>query len=108
MKAKKIAKKTGNVSIASDEAWVVYHATTGHIHHVHRVITMPGGTKPKPAEIKTRAMELARKGGGESPLEILMVPHEKFHLAATHKVDPKKKSLLSEPTKYAGPPTPLS
>ena len=99
-------EKSENAEIASDHAYVVYHTMTGHIHHVHRVITLKGSTEPKPDEIKTRALELARKGAAESPFETLMVPSEHLHLGATHKVDPKKKSLISEPMKPRSRATP--
>jgi hypothetical protein len=53
----------GDVEIESDQVCAVYDAKSGRIEHLHRVITLKGGTNPKRSEIEARAMELARQKG---------------------------------------------
>jgi hypothetical protein len=89
---------TGTIEVQSDQACVVYDAQTGRIHHVHRVVTLRGGAEPPQDTIEARALELAaKKGRNVSQLKTLMVPPERLHPGATHKVDPDTSSLVSEP-----------
>jgi hypothetical protein len=89
----------GNIEVASDQACVVYDAKTGRIQHVHRVITLRGGDEPKRSEIETRAIDAARKSSPKLQLKTLVVPSEQLYPGATHKVDPKKRSLVSKAIK---------
>jgi hypothetical protein len=89
----------GNIEVASDQACVVYDTKTGRIQHVHRVITLRGGDEPKRSEIETRAIDAARKSSSKLQLKTLVVPSEQLHSGATHKVDPKKRLLVSKAIK---------
>jgi hypothetical protein len=93
----------GKIEVESDQAWVVYDAKTGRIHHVHRVVTLKGGTQPESSDVEARVMDIvATKGGKVSQLKTLVVSPEQLHPGATHKVDVKKKSLVSKPIKQDG------
>ena len=98
------SETTDNREVASDQACVVYDATTGRIHHVHRVVTLRGGAEPKRSDIEARAIEFAsaHKGAGKMQVKTLIVGPEQLHDGATHKVDPKKRSLISTPIKFKG------
>jgi hypothetical protein len=94
------SETTGNREIASEQACVVYDATTGRIRHVHRVVTLGGGTEPKRSDIEARALEIARrthKGTRTMQVKTLMVAPDQLQAGSTHKVDPKKRSLISTP-----------
>ena len=94
------SETTGNREIASEQTCVVYDAT-GRIHHVHRVVTLRGGTEPKRSDIEARALEIARtrKGARKTQVKTLMVAPDQLQAGSTHKVDPKKRALLSTPIK---------
>jgi hypothetical protein len=94
----------GDIEVASDQACVVYDATNGRIQHVHRVVTLKGGTEPNRSEIEARAMEFAatHQGIGKIRVKALLVSHEQLTAGATHKVDPKKGTLISTPIKFKG------
>jgi hypothetical protein len=93
---------TGKIEVESDQAWVVYDEKTGRIQHVHRVVTLKGGTEPKRSEIEARVMDIAAKKGRDvSQSKTLMVSPDQLQPGATHKVDPKKRTLVSKPIKQA-------
>jgi len=95
-----VLQLTGDVELESDQACIVYDANTGRIQHLHRVITLKGGTKPEPSEIEARAMEFAaQKGKKTSQLKTLLVSSEQLHLGTAHKVDLKTGSIISKPLK---------
>ena len=90
----------GDVEIESDQACAVYDARTGQIEHLHRVITLKGGTSPERSEIEARAMELAAgKGKKTSHLKTLLVSPEQFHPGMIHKVDLRTGSIISKQRK---------
>jgi hypothetical protein len=91
------SETTDNHEIASEQACVVYDATTGRIHHAHRVVTLRGGVEPKRSDIETRALEIARtqQGTRTAKVKTLMVAPEQLQAGFTHTVDPKKRSLVS-------------
>jgi hypothetical protein len=90
----------GEIEIESDQACVVYDAKTGRIEHLHRVITLRGGTNPERSEIETRTMELAGQNGKKtSRLRTLIVSPEQFRPGREHKVDLETGSIISKQLK---------
>ena len=90
----------GDVELESDQACAVYDANTGRIEHVHRVVTLKGGTNPEPGEIEARAMEFAAQNAKKtSQLKTLLVSPEQLHPGTAHKVDLKTGSIISKPLK---------
>jgi hypothetical protein len=88
----------GDVEIESDQAYAVYDAKTGRIEHLHRVITLKGGTNPEPGEIEARAMEFAAQNAKKtSQLKTLLVSSEQLRPGRVHKVDLKTGSIISKP-----------
>ena len=91
---------TQGIDLESEQVCAVYDAKTGLIHHVHRVITLKGGTAPSRSEIEARAVELAtQKEKTASKFKTLHLSPEQLHPGATHTVDPKTGSLVSKPIK---------
>jgi hypothetical protein len=90
----------GDVEIESDQVCAVYDAKSGRIEHLHRVITVKGGTNPKRSEIEARAMELARQKGKKTlHLKTVLVSPEQFRPGRVHTVDLKTGSIISEQLK---------
>jgi len=90
----------GDIEIESDQACAVYDANTGRVEHLHRVITLKGGTKPERSKIEARAMEFATENAKKtSQLKTLLVSPEQLHLGTAHKVDLKTGSIISKPLK---------
>jgi hypothetical protein len=99
----------GDLETESDQACVVYDAKTGRIEHLHRVITLKGGTNPERSEIEARAMELAgQKEKKTSSLKTLIVSPEKFRPGREHKVDLKTGLIISKPFKQRHKRMPLT
>jgi hypothetical protein len=51
----------GILPVKSSRACVVYDADTGHVHHIHQVVTFEGGREPTESEIEAHAMTVARR-----------------------------------------------
>jgi hypothetical protein len=56
-----VQQSGGTVPVKSSRACVVYDADTGHVHHIHQVVTLEGGREPNESEIEAHAMALARR-----------------------------------------------
>jgi hypothetical protein len=85
----------GDAEISSEQVCVVYHAQTGDIFHVHRVVNLRGAKAPQASEIEARALELAhtlRPGSRPLQMKTLFVQPEDF--AASAKVDLQSLKLI--------------
>jgi len=88
------------VEVQADQVCAVYDEKTGRIHHVHRVITLKGGSHPSRKEIESRAIEHAkREGKTSSNLKTVHLSPDQLHPGATHKINPKTGLLVSKPIK---------
>jgi hypothetical protein len=94
-------QKMEMVDVTSDTTCIVYDAKTGGIRHVHQVLTLKDGTKPKPSEIEKRALGFtAEQGASTSQLATLTVSSDKVPPGAMYGIDTKKKVIVSEPVAH--------
>jgi hypothetical protein len=95
------ATAVGVAKIASEQVCVVYHANTGNIVHVHRILNLEGAKTREAPEIEARAVELAlslQKKKDRSKMKTLMVPPEEFTPPGPFKVDLRRKRLVAKPS----------
>ena len=94
------ANQTGaTVAVQSLKACVVYDATSGQIHHQHRVLTLAGGHEPSEAEMERDALGrvAARRGGPPGgKLAVLHVAPDAMRPDASYRVDVAKRALVAE------------
>ena len=73
---------------------VLYDRDTGHIVHVHKVVSLPSGRPPASDHVEKRAMELAAQGGRDvSKLKALHVSATEWDESYPHRVDPRSGRL---------------
>jgi hypothetical protein len=88
-------KTTGTAKIRSVKCCVLFDGETGAIQHVHRVVTMEGGTETSDAEMETRALKLAKDHGIKTTqIQIAHVDAKAFAARARYKVNPKTRALI--------------
>lgn len=88
-------QSVGTVPVESSRACVVYDADTGHVHHIHQVVTFDGGREPNEAEIEAHALELARrKERRAGRFKALHLPSESVRPHQLYAVDLKTRALV--------------
>lgn len=91
-------QKVEMADVTSDTTCIVYDAKTGSIRHVHQVLTLKGGAKPKPSEIEKRALGFtAEQGIKASQVATLVVSSDQLPPGATYRIDTKKQIIVSKP-----------
>lgn len=87
----------GTIPVKSSRACVVYDADTGHVRHIHQVVTLEGGREPTEPEIEAHAMQLAqRKEGRAGKFKALHVPSESVQPHQLYAVDLKTRALVAK------------
>src|SRR5262245_20931978 len=92
----------GGLQPESERIHVVYDRRTGHVVHVHRTLTFPGGTARPISEEPARALEMAgRHGHDVERLQVLRV--ETFDGRVALRVDVRTQQLVpADPGKARG------
>jgi hypothetical protein len=79
----------------SESACVLYDPASGEIVHVHRVMTLQGGSHPSAEQVEARARLLAeRSGARKQGLEALLVDPARLQPGTRYLVDVVARSLL--------------
>jgi hypothetical protein len=85
--------------IRSIKVCVVYDATSGQIHHQHKVLTLEGGAEPSEADMERDALArltARRSGHPGGTLAVLHVAHDALEQGMRYRVDVTKKVLVAE------------
>jgi hypothetical protein len=91
--------------VVSDRLCAIYDRETREVLHVHRTVTLAGGTVPNDAAVRKVALEQARRLGHTRGRRVglALVKPEAFRPGYSHRVDAKGRRLLA--TRAPGPVT---
>ena len=90
----------GTVPVKSSRACVVYDTHTGHVQHIHQVVTFEGGREPTEAEIEAHAISIAqREERHKGTLKVLHVATEAIQPGHLYAVDLKSNTLVAKKRK---------
>jgi argonaute-like protein implicated in RNA metabolism and viral defense len=90
---------TGNHKIQGERCCIVFESASGKIRHVHRVITMLGGTERGEKEIAERALALAKKHGATgAKLDVIHIDPKTVEARGHYRVDLKNRTLVASTT----------
>jgi hypothetical protein len=56
----------GEVTPVAETACILFDKATGAVHHIHHVVTLPGGETPSPEVVEQRARNLAAQTGRDT------------------------------------------
>jgi hypothetical protein len=84
--------------IVSNQACVVYDASSGEVLHIHEIAALEGGYVPSEAELVERALELAKTSTdlGAKRVEALVVDPQSVAEDRKFRVDLGTKRLVTD------------
>jgi hypothetical protein len=91
-----VSRVSSKIVVHSKRACVVYDAKTGHMRHIHRVVTFAGGREPSNDEVAADALQAfdALRSGRDGVFHTLHIDHDAVEPGKKYRVDIHKKALI--------------
>ncbi|MBK3634113.1 hypothetical protein JHN52_14365 [Streptomyces sp. MBT97] len=86
----------GSTEPASQYVFVVYDRGSGTIHHVHRVVNLPGAEAPSREQMEQAALSYVSprlREQGAADLAVLNVPDHQLERGKSYRVDHERQML---------------
>lgn len=92
-----VQQSGGTLPVKSSRTCVVYDSESGHVHHIHQVVTIEGSHEPSESQIEAHAISLAqRKWRHAARFKAMHVPPDSVQPHQLYAVDVKTHKLVAK------------